>query len=131
MELSRIIISEINDQYAIYIREIDGGRTFPILIGENEALVIDRRVQGNIPPRPMTHDLIKSVIQMQDWEAQDIVINNLIDHTYYAVIRLKGPSGELIEMDCRPSDAVALTVHYDPPLPIYIEEFILDQVVGE
>lgn len=131
MELSRIIISEINDQYAIYIREVDGGRSFPILIGENEALVIDRRVQGNIPPRPMTHDLLKSVIEVQELVAQDIVINNLIDHTYYAVIRLKDTAGELIEVDCRPSDAVALSVHYDPSLPIYIEEFILDQVAGE
>jgi uncharacterized protein len=58
MELVRIIISEINDQQVIYLREVDGTRTFPILIGLFEATHIDRRVRGEIPPRPLTHDLL-------------------------------------------------------------------------
>jgi uncharacterized protein len=62
MELARIIISEINDQQVVFLREVDGDRSFPILIGIFEATSIDRRVQGHIAPRPLTHDLLKNVI---------------------------------------------------------------------
>ena len=127
MELVRIIISEINDQQVVFLREVDGARSFPILIGIFEATSIDRRVQGHAPPRPLTHDLLKNVIESLGAEAQDVVITQLIDHTYYAVIRIQR-EGELVEVDCRPSDAIALAVHYDPHLPIYVSEDVLGQV---
>ena len=68
MELSRIIISEINDQQVVFLREVDveeprEPRSFPILIGIFEATSIDRRVQGNVPQRPLTHDLLKNAIE--------------------------------------------------------------------
>lgn len=129
MELARIIISDINDQQVIYLREVDGERMFPILIGLFEAHSIDRRVRGEIPPRPLTHDLLKGAIEELGGEAQDVVINNLLEHTYYAVIRIKS-GGELVEVDSRPSDAIALAVHYDPPLPIYVEDSVIDEVSG-
>lgn len=128
MQLSRIIISEINDRQVIYLNEVDGDRTFPILIGIFEATSIDRRVKGEMPPRPLTHDLLKEVIEQLGAEAQDVVINNLLDHTYYAVIRIRH-EGELIEIDSRPSDAIALSVHYDPPLPVYVDESVLEEVI--
>src|SRR5690242_14321999 len=62
MELARIIISEINDQQIVFLKEVDGPRSFPIVIGMFEATSIDRRIQGNVPPRPLTHDLLKSTI---------------------------------------------------------------------
>lgn len=127
MELARIIISEINDQQVIYLREVEGDRTFPILIGIFEATSIDRRVKHEIPPRPLTHDLLKNVIEELGAEVQDVVINNLQDHTYYAVIRVRS-EGEVIEIDSRPSDAIALSVHYDPPLPIYVDDSVLEEV---
>lgn len=127
MELFRIIISEINDQQVVYLREVDGGRMFPILIGIFEATSIDRRVKGEIPPRPLTHDLLKNAIDQLGGEVEDIVINALVDHTYYAVIRVQ-QDGEMIEVDSRPSDAIALSVHYDPPLPIFVDESVLEEV---
>lgn len=127
MELVRIIISEINDQQVVFLREVDGDRHFPILIGIFEATSIDRRVQGNIPQRPLTHDLLKSAIEELGGEVQDIVITRLVEHTYYAVIRVR-KEGELIELDSRPSDAIALSVHYDPALPIYVHEDVLEEV---
>ena len=131
MELSRIIISEINDQQVIYLREIDGEqRTFPILIGIFEAKSIDRRVKGELAHRPLTHDLLKNTIEELGGEIQDVVINNLLDHTYYAIIRVQC-DGELLSIDSRPSDAIALSVHYEPPLPIYVDEEVLDDVLGE
>lgn len=127
MELARIIISEINDQQVIYLREVDGERAFPILIGLFEATSIDRRVKGEIPPRPLTHDLLKNAIEQLGGDVRDVVINNLMEHTYYAVIRVRR-DGELIEIDSRPSDAIALSVHYKPFLPIYVDSSILDDV---
>lgn len=126
MELARIIISEINDQQVVFLREVEGDRSFPILIGIFEATSIDRRVQGHTPPRPLTHDLLKNVIQEMGGELQDVVITNLVEHTYYAVLRIR-LNGELVEVDSRPSDAIALAAHYDPHLPIYVDEEVIEQ----
>ena len=128
MELSRIIISEINDQQVVYLREVDGERSFPILIGIFEATSINRRLTAPQPPRPLTHDLLKSVITNLGAELQDIVVTSMTDHTYYAVLRVKTADGELIEIDSRPSDAIALAVHYDPVLPIFVDDSVLDDV---
>lgn len=129
MELARIIISEINDQQVIFLREVDGGRSFPILIGLFEATSIDRRVKGEIPPRPLTHDLVKLSIEAMGGELQDVVIHTLEDHTYFASLRIS-KEGELVEVDARPSDAVALAVHYTPHLPIYVASEVLDEAIG-
>ncbi|MCH9652973.1 MAG: bifunctional nuclease family protein [Planctomycetes bacterium] len=127
MELSRIIISELGDQQVIYLREVNGDRIFPILIGIFEATTIDRRVnQEQAPQRPLTHDLLKNTIEALGGNLQDIVITNLEDHTYYAVLRVDR-DGQLIEIDSRPSDAIALSIHYDPIVPIFVHESVLEQ----
>ena len=128
MELSRIIISEINDQQVVYLREADGERSFPILIGIFEATSINRRLSGNIPPRPLTHDLLRGVIGALGATLQDVVITHMEDHTYFAELRLRDAAGELITVDSRPSDAIALAVHHDPVVPIYVAEEVLDSV---
>jgi len=127
MDLSRIIISEINDQQVVYLREVDGDRSFPILIGIFEATSINRRLTGPAPPRPLTHDLLKASIGALGGEVQDIVITRMVDHTYFAVIRVRH-SDELLEIDSRPSDAIALAVHYEPTLPIYVAQDVLESV---
>ncbi len=75
----------------------------------------------------MTHDLLKNAIEELGGEVQDVVINNLMDHTYYAVIRVRH-DGDLVEVDSRPSDAIALSTHYNPPLPIFVAEEVLGEV---
>ncbi len=130
MELSRIIISEINDQQVIYLREVEGDRTFPILIGIFEATSIDRRVKQYHSPRPLTHDLLVSAVESLGGELQDVVISDLKDHTYFAKLRVRH-DGELVEIDARPSDAIAVAVTCDPALPIYVSEDVLDDVLGE
>ena len=130
MELSRIIISEINDQQIIYLKEVDGDRTFPILIGIFEATSIDRRVKHHQSPRPLTHDLLVSVVDNLGATIQDVVISELREHTYFAKLRLRH-DGELIEVDARPSDAIAVAVTCDPQLPIYVAEEVLNDVLGE
>ncbi|XZE51624.1 bifunctional nuclease family protein [Planctomycetaceae bacterium SH139] len=129
MQLARIIISEISENQVIYLREIDGDRQFPILIGIFEATNIDRRVKENYqPPRPLTHDLVVTVAESLGAEVDSVVISELREHTYFAKLRLKR-DGELIEIDSRPSDAIAVAVTFQPPLPIYVSEDVLDDAM--
>ncbi len=127
MELSRIIIHELGDQQVIYLKEVDGDRSFPIVIGIWEAASIDRRIKGQKTPRPMTHDLLASVIEQLGGEIQDVIISELREHTYYALLRIR-QNGELIEVDCRPSDAIAVAAGLD--VPIYVAEEVLDEVAS-
>ena len=128
MELKRIIISEVHDQQVIMLKEVEGDRSFPIVIGIFEATSIDRRVKGMPSPRPLTHDLVASVIENMGGELRDIFISELRDHTYYAKLRIR-IDGEMVEVDSRPSDAIALAV--TAKVPIYVAEDVLDEVCGE
>lgn len=127
MQLSRIVINEINDQQIIYLKEVDGTRQFPIVIGIFEATSIDRRARQYKPPRPLTHDLVVNVAEALGAEVDSVVITELKDQTYFAKLRLRR-EGEIVEVDSRPSDAIAVAVTSDPPLPIYVEESVLDDV---
>lgn len=130
MELSRIIISEINDQQVVYLKEVNGSRSFPILIGWFEATSIDRHVKQIETTRPLTHDLMVSALEALGGELQDVVITELRDHVYYARLRVR-QEGELVEIDARPSDAIAVAVTCDPPLPIFVSEDVLNDVMRE
>jgi len=130
MQLARIIISEISDNQVIYLKEVSGERQFPILIGIFEATNIDRRVKDDYrPPRPLTHDLIVKVAETLGATVDSVVISELADHTYFASLRLK-KDGEIIEIDSRPSDAIAVAVTFHPPLPIYVSEQVLKDATG-
>jgi bifunctional DNase/RNase len=128
MELRRIIISELDDHQIVVLKETDGERNFPIVIGIFEATSIDRRVKGMPSPRPLTHDLIISVVEQLGGEIQDILISDLQDHTYYAKLRIR-KDGELIEVDCRPSDAIAIAVA--SRVPIYVNEEVLGEALED
>lgn len=128
MELKRIIINEVQDQQIIMLREVDGERSFPIVIGIFEATSIDRRVKRIASPRPLTHDLLNHVIEQMGGEIQDIIISELKEHTYFAQLRVRH-EGELIIVDCRPSDAIALAVA--AAVPIYVNEEVLDEVFDD
>jgi bifunctional DNase/RNase len=128
MELKRIIISEVHDQQVVMLKEVEGERSFPIVIGIFEATSIDRRVKGMPSPRPLTHDLVASVIDNMGGELQDIYISDLREHTYYAKLRIR-LNGELVEVDSRPSDAIALAV--TARVPIYVAEDVLGEACGE
>ena len=129
MQLSRIIISEINDHQVIYLREVNGDRQFPILIGVFEATSIDRRVKSYSAPRPLTHDLIVSMVEQLGGELDSVLITELKDHTYFSRVRIR-QDGELIEIDSRPSDAIAIAVTCEPNLPIWVSEQVIEEVIG-
>ena len=125
VELKRIIIAETSDQQVIYLKEVEGERSFPIVIGSTEALAIDRRLKNQPTPRPQTHELLSDVIDKLGGRLESIKINDLQDHTFFArlVIRVQGKT---VEVDSRPSDAIALGVANN--VPIYVEEHVMDQV---
>ena len=131
MQLARIIISELTENQVIYLQEVDGDREFPILIGIFEATNIDRRVKdGYVPPRPLTHDLIVSVANSLGAKVESVVINDLDQSTYFAQLCLVKEDGEVIQIDSRPSDAIAVAVTFSPPLPIYVSEQVLEQATS-
>jgi uncharacterized protein len=123
-ELSRIIINETSDQQIIVLKERYGKRSFPVVIGIVEVFAIDRRLKGIKPPRPMTHDLLATIIENIGARVEKIVINDLRNHTFYANIHL-GLNGKTIKIDCRPSDAIAVGVASNAP--IYVAEHVFDK----
>ncbi|MGH7178215.1 MAG: bifunctional nuclease family protein [Tepidisphaeraceae bacterium] len=125
MELCKIIISETQEQQIIVLKEVDGERKFPIVIGSREAEAIDRRLKGFTPPRPLTHDLLASVIDQLGGVIDRIEINNLQEHTFFAKIHIRR-NGDTIEIDSRPSDAIALGIA--TTVPIFVAEHVLDEV---
>jgi uncharacterized protein len=125
MELYRIIISEMQDQQIIMLKEVDGERTFPIVIGSPEAMAIDRRLKGIPMARPMTHDLLANIIEQLGGTIEQIEINDLEHHTFFARIHIR-KDGQMVEIDSRPSDAIALGIA--TTVPIYVAEHVLDEV---
>ncbi len=131
MQLARIIISELTENQVIYLQEVDGTREFPILIGIFEATNIDRRVKDDYePPRPLTHDLVVSVAEALGATVESVIICELNHSTYFAQLRLRKEDGELVEIDSRPSDAIAVAVTFSPPLPIYVNEHVLEEATS-
>lgn len=129
MQLARIIISEISDNQVVYLREINGQRQFPILIGIFEATSIDRRIKSDFKPtRPLTHDLVVSVAEGLGAIVESVLISELREHTYFAKLQLRRGE-ELIEIDSRPSDALAVAVTFNPPLPIFVADEVLEQSI--
>ena len=128
MELSRIVISEHGENQIIFLREKNGDRTFPILIGINEAMAIDRRLKGKESPRPMTHDLLCNIMKALGGELEKIVIRDLQDHVFFATLHIRHGE-EVVHVDARPSDAIALGVAYDTP--IFVNEHVINSVLNE
>ena len=128
MELSRVLITELGDRQMIFLREKNGDRTFPIVIGIAEAIAIDNRLNRRTTPRPMTHDLLASVIKTMGGTIEKIVVNDLRDSTFIATLYVRQGS-QLLAIDSRPSDAIALGSAFDTP--IYVAEHVLEAVTAQ
>lgn len=109
--------------YALLLKEVDGTRRLPIVIGEPEAQAIANELEGVRPQRPMTHDLLRNVIEVLGASVKEVVIAELREGTFYAKIVFEYSD---LEVDARPSDAIALAVRCNAPL--YIDEAIMDEV---
>jgi len=127
VELSRILITELGDSQIIFLKEIDGERTFPILIGLFEAKAIDDRLKGVKFPRPLTHDLLANTISAMGGTIEKVLISDLRDHTFIASLFVRR-DGEVIEIDARPSDAIALAT--GTPAPIFVADKVFELIMG-
>ena len=125
VELSRIIIDEKRQDQVIVLKEKEGNRQFPIVIGFLEASSIKMKLSGIVPERPMTHDLLASVIKSLDTKLERLTIDQLIQNTFHAKLQLKTSNGETKIVDCRPSDGIALAVRW--AVPIFVEEDVLER----
>lgn len=127
VQLARIVKNDLTDKQLIYLKEVDGDRQFPIIIGFFEATNIDLRVTlAERPPRPLTHDLIVGVAQSLGAKVDSVVITNFQDDIFYAVLRLLR-NGETIDVDARPSDAIAVSASFRPILPIWVAQEVFDR----
>lgn len=110
--------------YAVVLGEQEGSRRLPIVIGSFEAQAIAVAMERMVPNRPLTHDLFKNVLETLDVELLEVVISNLQDGIFFAQLICE-QNGEIIEIDSRTSDALAMAVRFD--CPIYTYEFILER----
>ncbi|MBL8763081.1 MAG: bifunctional nuclease family protein [Phycisphaerae bacterium] len=109
--------------------QVEGGRSFPIVIGLPEAQAIERRLKGIQIKRPQTHDLLASVIENLGAKLESITINDLSDHTFFATLDVRDRGGNLVRIDSRPSDAIALGIAGN--VPIFVEERVLDSAQND
>lgn len=108
--------------YAILLKEIEGTRRLPIIIGAFEAQAIALEMEGIKPPRPLTHDLLKTLVDNLGASVVEIIVSELKENTFYAKIILEA-SGLTNEIDARPSDAIALAVR--TYAPIFVNEAVM------
>ncbi len=125
MELSKIMITETSDHQIIVLKEKEGNRSFPIVIGLNEAWAIDRAVKGITTPRPLTHDLIGNIIEGLNAGIVRIIISDLRNNTFYAKIVIQ-QNDSSVEIDSRPSDAIAIAMQKNTP--IFVAKKVLEEV---
>ncbi len=126
MSLVGVRVEVPTNQPIVLLREEDGQRYLPIFIGPPEATAIVYALQGMETPRPMTHDLFKTVMDEFAMRLQRVIITELHDGTFYAEIELDR-EGTVRRISSRPSDALALAARYPEPVPIYAAEAVLDE----
>ncbi|MBI1297886.1 bifunctional nuclease family protein [bacterium] len=122
--IDSVRVSLMSQARIVVLREENGERYLPIWIGPFEADAITIQLQGIEVSRPMTHDLLRQLIETLDGEVTHVVISDLQNDTFFAKIVLN-VGGDTIEVDSRPSDAVALAVRVDAP--IYVDEDVMDR----
>ena len=125
MELNKIVIDEKRHDQLIVLKEKDGSRILPIVIGLAEASAIKLKLSGFSPPRPLTHDLLHSTIENLEAIIDKIIIDKLEENTFHAKIILKAANGTTKAIDARPSDSIALAVRAHAP--IFVEDEIIKQ----
>ncbi len=119
-----IRVSLLTQSRVVVLRETEGNRYLPIWIGQFEADAIAMAIQGHEPQRPMTHDLLKAAISELDGFVRQIYINDIRDSTFFARI-LIDQAGRTIELDARPSDAIAIAERVQAP--IFVADHVLEQ----
>ena len=122
MKIRGLMLDPVTQLPIVILRDLDGSSVLPIWVGAYEANAIALEIEKVATPRPMTHDLIRNVLLGAEMDIRKIVVSELRDDTFYAVIWLER-DGELISIDSRPSDALAMALRLD--CPIFVDEDVL------
>ncbi len=123
MVIKGLMVDPVTNMPIIILRDRDGDRVLPIWVGVFEANAIALQIENISTPRPMTHDLLRNVLRDLNAEVQRVVVSDLKDNTFYALIYVT-VGGEVMAIDARPSDAIALALRTQAP--IYVEERVID-----
>src|SRR5688572_33385313 len=124
MRIKGLMLDPITNMPIVILSDLDGQRILPIWVGFFEANAIALQMENVTTPRPMTHDLLKNVIAGLNANVQKIVVNNLWDNTFYALVFIE-TNGETVAIDSRPSDAIALALRMKSP--IFVEEEVINK----
>lgn len=126
MKIKGLMIDPVSNMPIIVLKSKDGGTVLPIWVGIFEANAIAIQLENILSPRPMTHDLLKNLIDGLDAEIERVVITDLKENTFYATIHIRNRNGEgVLLLDARPSDAMALALRANAV--IFVEEAVLDK----
>lgn len=125
---SRVAVCEYSATQAVFFRELNGRREFPLTVGLFEATTIDRACRRVPSARPLTHELVAQAVEALGGSFVDVVIDRLEGRVFYAKIRVN-QNGKIVLLDARPSDAVAIALTRKPPLKILIYRSVFEQAV--
>ncbi len=128
MRLKSIKVNDVGERQFISLGEVGGPRNLTIVIGHSEAQAIDRFVKDVQLPRPMTHDLARHLIEAAGCTVERVDVTELRGGTFFAMIRLLRPDGQVAEVDARPSDAIALATALGAP--IFVADEVLDEALS-
>ncbi len=124
MTIKGLILDPVTNDPIIILRDQDGQRVLPIWVGAAEANAIGLQIENVVPQRPLTHDLLRDVINALDGAVDKVVVCDLKDNTFYALVHLV-VRGEPVTIDARPSDAIALALR--ARAPIFVEESVIER----
>jgi uncharacterized protein len=127
MTIKGLMIDPITNMPIVILKDKGGDRVLPIWVGVFEANAIALQIENISTPRPMTHDLLKNILSEIEADVQRVVVSDLRDNTFYAMIYLDR-DGETIAIDARPSDAIALALR--TRAPIFVEDSVVENAKG-
>ena len=129
VKVSKIIFHHSTRSYAVLLKEISGDRSLPVMVGACEAHSIALALEYTEPPRPMTHDLIKAMISEVNGKINSVQITDLIDGVFYARVEIEGIQIGTLNLDSRPSDAVAIALRTEAP--IFVEDSVMEEASNQ
>lgn len=124
VKIGALIMDPNTNTPIVVLKGVETETILPIWVGAFEANAIALEIEKVVPQRPMTHDLLRNLIVQYGFRSQRVIVTDLLDNTFYAIIELIDQKGEVVSLDARPSDAIALALRLD--CPIFVDQKVLD-----
>ena len=124
VKIGALIMDPNTNTPIVVLKGVETETILPIWVGAFEANAIALEIEKVVPQRPMTHDLLRNLIVQNGFQSQRVIVTNLLDNTFYAIIELIDKKGDIVSLDARPSDAIALALRLD--CPIFVDQRVLE-----